>query len=481
MMRVNNYSWVSIYFSSLALILSYGVDFTFGRITYTGYFVNDELARMFLVFSAIFMSLNYGYYLFLIPVSLLAYVISPEFISPIIFLASLTTLKDIKMLRIIFLIVDALGITYILFYIFHIYVNYLILPSILIQDGFTVVIVPLMFLGIIYGIGRKLTYNALNIPWYLPFIIGLAIVLLPLTPLNIFHYPETVDWRFYYQWLTNPKLCWFLYTRPLYLFLLLLLSTIINAKILSQLEIIPLTLLYIFSAYKLGNSLQKDLGPLSALLAAVSPSLLTFLYSGLDANLFSISLFFLSLSYLIRGKLKTSVIISYASFLSHAYAWAQLEGGVILYALAKYIIFRDVEKSYLEYTKYTSPPFIIGLTLILSGIFTVPIGDSFSNIYSQLSILSWGSANAFLYYFISIYGLDGTHKLIYAIYTASVLAIIPLAVVQNLIIDIPLFIPAAIGISKMKKLGKPILLFFIIWGLYMSLNSFPYIYNGVSI
>jgi hypothetical protein len=481
MMRANNYSWVSIYFSSLALILTYGVNFTLGRITYTGYFVNDDLARMLLVFSAIFMSLNYGYYLFLIPISLLAYVIPPQFISPLIFLVSLTTLKNAKGLRTIFIIIDSLGIAYILFYIFRAYVNYLILPSILVQDGFTVVTVPLMFLGIIYGIGRKLTYKALTIPWYLPFIVGSIIVLLPLTPFNVFHYPETVDWRFYYQWLTKPKLCWFLYTRPLYLSLLLLLSTIINAKILSQLEIIPLALFYIFSAYKLGNSLQKDLGPLSALMAAVSPSLLTFLYSGLDSNLFSISLFFLGLSYLLKNELKTSVVLSYASLLSHVYAWAQLEGGVILYILAEYIIFHDMKKSYLDYVKYTSPMFIIGLILIFSGILPVPLGDSFSNIYSQLSLLSWGSANAFLYYFISIYGLDGTHKLIYTIYATSILAIIPLAIVQNLIIDIPLFIPAAVGVSKLKNLGKPIILFFIIWGLYMSLNSFPYIYNGVSI
>ncbi|BDC17322.1 hypothetical protein [Acidianus sp. HS-5] len=481
MMRINNYSWVSIYFSSLALIATFGVNFTLGRITYTGYFINCNLARMFLVFSAIFMALNYGYYLFLIPISLLSYVIPPEFISPLIFLISLTTLKNARGLKTIFLIADSLGITYLIFYIFHIYVNYLVLPLILIQDGFTPIIIPLMFLGIIYGLGRKIKYDALRIPWYFPFIIVLLIVMLPLTPLNIFHYPETVDWRFYYQWLIKPELGWFFYSRPLYLSLLFALSKLVNALTLSQLEMIPLSILYLFSAYNLGNSLQKGLGPLSALMAAVSPSLLTFLYSGLDSNLFSISLFFLSLSYLINGKLKTSIALSYVALLSHVYAWAQLEGGVILYIIAERVIFHDVKKTYLDYVKYTSPMFVIGIALILTGILPVPFGDSFNNIYSQLSILSWGTANAFLYYAISIYGLDGTHKLIYSLYVTSILAIIPLSVVQNLIIDIPFFIPAAIGISKLKNVGRSILLFFIIWGLYMSLNSFPYIYKGVSI
>ncbi|MBW9141790.1 MAG: hypothetical protein K1T65_08965, partial [Candidatus Aramenus sp.] len=123
-----------------------------------------------------------------------------------------------------------------------------------------------------------------------------------------------------------------------------------------------------------------------------------------------------------------------------------------------------------------------GIILVLTGFFSVPIGDSYSNFYFQTAFLSWGSASAFIYYVISIYGLRGTPRIIYIMIFSSIFASFFLEVVQNLIIDTPLFLPAAIGLSKMRRdLVFPFLLFFLLWGIYMILNSFPYLFQGVTI
>jgi len=105
---------------------------------------------------------------------------------------------------------------------------------------------------------------------------------------------------------------WFFYSRPLYLMLLYALSFIFKPYTVAYYEFAFLSILYVYSAYKLASALDKSIASLAALLAAVSPMLITFLYSGLEANLFSISLMFISMSYFLKKeKLSLAILFLY--------------------------------------------------------------------------------------------------------------------------------------------------------------------------
>jgi hypothetical protein len=473
--------YFSLILSFTSLVLSYGLNLTLGRVLYTSFFINYEVAEIFAVLSAVSLAVYNRYYVFIIPLAFLGYLIPVKYISIIVFLISLTAISRLpKIARELILFIDAMGISYITLYLFSVKINVLVIPLALLQNG-PMITLPIFFIfGIIYGLKRE-KVNIFKYPTLLSFMLPL-IYLIPLTSLNIFKYPETVDWIFYFNWLQHPTVGWFFYSRPLYLLILFIFGIFINHLTLARLEFPPLAFLYVFSAYYLGNTINKGLGPISAFMAGISPMLLTFLYSGLDANLFSISIMFIAISFLIKRKTFPAILLSYVALFSHVYAWAQLEGSILIYVLIIYLLKRSIPSHLIKYTIFTAPPFILGIILVLTGFFSVPIGDSYSNFYFQTAFLSWGSASAFIYYVISIYGLRGTPRIIYIMIFSSIFASFFLEVVQNLIIDTPLFLPAAIGLSKMRRdLVFPFLLFFLLWGIYMILNSFPYLFQGVTI
>lgn len=475
----------SILLSFISLIFAYGLNITFGRVLFTGFFIEIPLAQMFNVFAAVCLSLINRYYSFVIPIAVLGYVFPVKYISLIVFLISLTVIHTFpKYTRDVILLIDSIGLSYVLLFFFSVKFNVLMIPLALIQNVPMVVIPVLFVLGLLYSLRQENleVKREINIPKPLLFLSPL-IYLIPLTYLNVFRYPETVDWTYYYQWLNHPTFGgWFFYSRPLYLAILYLFGLFVNHTILAQIEFIPLLFIYAFSAYYLSSAVNPSIGKLGLLMALFSPMLLTFLYSGLDANLFSISLMFISIALLIRKKVLGSVLFSYLALSSHVYAWAQLEGGIIIYIIALYVLRKDIPKHLLKYVIFTLPVFLVGIGLILSGYFTVPLGDSFSNLYFQLSMLGWGATSSFVYYLLSLYGLRGTPRLLYVIIFASFIAMLFLNVVQNLVIDLPLFLPASIGLYKLREdLRFPIVLFLFVWTLYMILNSFPYMYQGVTI
>jgi hypothetical protein len=125
-----------------------------------------------------------------------------------------------------------------------------------------------------------------------------------------------------------------------------------------------------------------------------------------------------------------------------------------------------------------SIPFIaIGFFLILSGVFPVPMGLlNYNQLTYQIAVVSWGSNNALLYFLLSSFGNKYIkEEVLDFVYSISVFAIIFLAPATNLIIDLPLFIPAAYTIRNIDRQNVSVflLLSLILWGIYMSINSVP--------
>nr|WP_231918277.1 hypothetical protein [Saccharolobus solfataricus] len=353
----------------------------------------------------------------------------------------------------------------------------------ILEAGAPTVIPFIWFVGIILSAYKRnlSSKSQLFINPLIPFIVVLLISLIPYLPfINPYKFPETVDFKYYYSWLLAPTFSgWFFDSRPVYLMLLYALSLIFKPYTVAYYEFIFLSLLYTYSAYKLASAIDKSIASLSALLASVSPMLMTFLYSGLEANLFSISLMFISMSYLFKKeKLSLAILFSLLSMFSHIYAWAQLSTGITLYYLLKSIIHRSRPDNYtLTYLSFSIPFIAIGLFLILSGVFPLPMELlNYTQLIYQIAVVSWGSNNALLYFLLSSFGnryvKEGVLNFVYSI---SVFGIIFVSSATNLIIDLPLFIPAAYTIRNVNRRSTSILLVLslILWGIYMSINSVP--------
>ncbi|AOL16977.1 hypothetical protein BFU36_09950 [Sulfolobus sp. A20] len=485
--------WISLLLIFISYILASGIYLTINRITYYPIFKSDFLSIILIILSSALLAFyDHKKYVFLIPVSLLSffypYVI--QSISAIlILLFEITRRKQYpsSLLLLLLIILDSSMISWILIRLIFNINTYLSIPLMIFQIGLPTIIPIVWFIGIIFALipHKKTNNNAININPILPFIVVLCISLLPYLPsLNPSKIPETVDFRYYFSWLMNPQFSgWFFDTRPFYLIFLLILSFLFKPYLTTFYQFVFLSLLYTFSAYKLSSSIDKSIAPLSSLLAVVSPMLITFLYSGLDANLFSISLMFLSMSYLIkREKLGLAMLLSFLAMLSHIYAWAQLAGGILIY-----YAFRRIMKKY-NLDKYekiyisTILPFLsFGLIMIFIGKFPVPFSLNILNynqLIYQIAVVSWGSNNALLYFLISALGNRYLkNEMVNILYIISVIGTLFIGSATNLIIDLPLFIPLAYALKNFRyDLSVLLMLAFILWGIYMSINSVPLLY-----
>jgi hypothetical protein len=484
LVRKEDVSWLSVGLAFLSVTFSFGLNLTLGRTTFLHLLYSPLLAQLLVIASALALSTRMGYYVFSLPIAFLSYLVPVEYVSLVVLLIAVSSVRALPTFaREILLAIDAFGLTYVIFALLGIRLNPLAIPMAVVQAGAPILIPVVLFAGILYGLkvrGEDVEPQSIN-P-VLAVLLGLVITLIPMTQLNSLHVPETVDWRYYSQWWESPTMGWFFFSRPLYLLMFFPFARLLGPSIMGELQLPVLTVLLWISSYKLGEAVKPGLGPLSSFMAVVSPTLLTFLYSGLQANLFSISLMYLSLAYIIEGKVWQSVLTSYVSMFSHIYAWAQIEGGILLFCLISFLLTRKIGKPLKTYVLFTSFPFILGFSLILTGFFSVPVGFSTSNYFTQVAFLSWGTINTFLYYLIVVYGMNSTPRIMFVIYSSSILATLFLGVVQNLIIDLPLFIPASLGISKLREdVRTPLLLFLALWALFMSLNSFPYVFQGVTI
>ncbi|WP_338603699.1 hypothetical protein V6M85_04870 [Sulfolobus tengchongensis] len=484
----NNYiPWIS----ALLLLFSYsiasGLYVTIERITYYPVF-DSKLISIFLTIlsSSLMVIYNYKRYFYLVPLSLLSF-IWPS-ITP--FILSVFILYELRKINsavaIILIIVNSSMISWVFLRLLLGINSYFSLPLIILEAGVPTIIPVIWFSGILFSLFYKKDSNKaqLRVSPLAPFIMVLLISLIPYLPsINPYKVPETVDFRYYYSWLLTPTFSgWFFYSRPLYLLILYVFSLVFKPYYVAYYEFVFLSVFYIYSAYKLTSAIDRSIASLSALLASVSPMLMTFLYSGLEANLFSISLMFLSLSYFMRReRLSLAILFSLAAMFSHIYAWAQLSSAVIGYYLFKFLLYRAKPSRYeIVYLSSSIPFMIAGLYLILSGVFPVPINlMNYNQLIYQIAVVSWGSNNALLYFLLSAYGnryvKEGLLKFIYFI---SVLGIILLAPATNLIIDLPLFIPVAYAIRNISRKDVSVLLVLtlVLWAIYMSINSVPKIY-----
>ncbi|QXJ34600.1 hypothetical protein [Saccharolobus shibatae] len=481
----NNFiPWISIVALLLAYSIGSGLYITIQRVTYYPLFESKIVSVLLTIFSSSLMTLyNYKRYVFLVPLSLLSFFsvsLTPLMISIFI----LHELRKVdRIVTIILLIIDASMLSWLFLRLLLGINTYFSIPLMILEAGVPTVIPFIWFAGIILSAYKRdlSSKSRLLINPLIPFIVVLLISLIPYLPfINPYKFPETVDFKYYYSWLLTPTFSgWFFYSRPLYLMLLYGLSFIFRPYLVAYYEFVFLSILYIYSAYKLASALDKSIASLAALLASVSPMLMTFLYSGLEANLFSISLMFISMSYLIKKeKLSLAILFSLLSMFSHIYAWAQLSAGITLYYILKSIIRKSRPDNYaLIYLSFSIPFIAIGFFLILNGVFPVPMGLlNYNQLIYQIAVVSWGSNNASLYFLLSSFGnryiKEGVLDFVYSI---SVFGIIFLAPATNLIIDLPLFIPAAYTIRNIDRQSVSVLLLLslILWGIYMSINSVP--------
>ncbi|QIW25272.1 hypothetical protein EWF20_14680 [Sulfolobus sp. S-194] len=479
-----NIPWISALILIIAYSLGNGIYITINRITYYPVF-EWKLASMFLsILSAALMVLyNPRKYAFLLPLSLLSFYSLQ--LTP--FLLLIPIIYELRkgiglVINYVLIIVNSSMITWLILRILLGINSYFSVPLLILNSGLPIAIPIIWFSGILFALLNGVNNIHVRIPLFLPYVTVLLIALIPYIPfINPAKIPETVDFTYYYSWLLHPTFTgWFFYSRPLYLLLLYSLSLIFGPYQVAYYEFVFISLLYVYSAYKLASAIDNKMANLSALLAAVSPMLITFLYSGLEANLFSISLMFISISYLIkRKKLPLAILLSILALLSHIYAWAQLSSVIIVYYLFMFIFKKISPTKYEIVYLFSLIPFtFIGLYAIFSGIFPVPVGlFNFNQLVYQIAVVSWGSNNALIYYLLSAYGTRYLNGILKSLYVVSLLGIIVLQPASNLVIDLPLFIPTAYAINSLNKLSLSylVILFLILWGIYMSVNSVPYL------
>ncbi|ADX81502.1 hypothetical protein [Saccharolobus islandicus] len=481
----NNFiPWISIVFLLFAYSIGTGLYITIQRVTYYPIFESKIVSVLLTIFSSSLMTLyNYKRYVFLVPLSLLSF-FSVSLTPLIISIFILHELRKVdRTVSIILLIIDASMLSWLTLRLLLGINTYFSFPLMILEAGAPTVIPFIWFAGVVFSAYKRdlSSKSQLFINPLIPFIVALLISLVPYFPfINPYKFPETVDFKYYYSWLLSPTLSgWFFYSRPLYLMLLYALSFIFKPYTVAYYEFAFLSILYVYSAYKLASALDKSIASLAALLAAVSPMLITFLYSGLEANLFSISLMFISMSYFLKKeKLSLAILFSLLSMFSHIYAWAQLSASIALYYLLKSIRLKSRPDNYtLTYLSFSIPFIAIGFFLILSGVFPIPMGLlNYNQLIYQIAVVSWGSNNALLYFLLSSFGNKYIkEEVLDFVYSISVFGIIFLAPATNLIIDLPLFIPAAYTIRNIDRQNVSVLLLLslILWGIYMSINSVP--------
>ncbi|MCY0859819.1 MAG: hypothetical protein OWQ54_05250 [Sulfolobaceae archaeon] len=486
MIRVYHYKslpWISLVLLSVSASLSSGLYITINRVTYYPYFQYPFISFLLTFIAFALLVLSDRRLLILTPITALGY-LNPTIVSYILMIPALLKVKRFpRFLTALLSAIDASGISWIIIRIVFGVNTYFSVPMLIFTQGLAYAIPIVLWLGIPFSLIKERAFSMkgnkngsiyLIVPTFLSLLIPTLPILHIINPARI---PETTDWIYYHGWLVDQVYHgWFFDTRPFFLIFLLGLSKVVGTWNASYYIMVLLSALYAFSAYELGESVVKGMGWLSAALAAISPMFMTFLYSGLDANLFSIAMMFLSLSLVLRKrKLWLATLLSYVALLSHVYAWAQLEAGVLSYFLFTLIAKRDINPYFIKYALFTSPIFIIGLGLILAGIFPAPITlMTFSATVSQLLILSWGSANNIIYYVLSILGLKYTPDLVKWIYAISILGLPFIGSSINIIIDLPLFLPAALALySYNKRISIPVFLLLSIWSVYMSINTVP--------
>jgi len=151
-------------------------------------------------------------------------------------------------------------------------------------------------------------------------------------------YPLNVDWVFYYNALQKMLVsqdpvseafkAWPMYgDRPLYMLILYTFVKIfkVDPKALCLYHNVFLFQLYTVSTYYMAKKIYgEDVARYAALIASATPNIISFIYGGFQANLFTLSLIQFAIGLMNSGKLMSIplvALISLTAVASHIYTW----------------------------------------------------------------------------------------------------------------------------------------------------------------
>ena len=167
-------------------------------------------------------------------------------------------------------------------------------------------------------------------------------------------YPLNVDWIFYYNALQKMLIsqdpvseafkAWPMYgDRPLYMLILYTFVKIfkVDPKTLCLYHNVFLFQLYTVSTYYMAKKIYgEDVARCTALIASATPNIISFIYGGFQANLFTLSLIQFAIGLMNSGKLMSIPLVALISLIavtSHIYTWIHFAPLFLLTSIATII------------------------------------------------------------------------------------------------------------------------------------------------
>jgi len=337
-------------------------------------------------------------------------------------------------------------------------------------------------------------------------VLSVAMGLIPYAPtLNPEQRPVNVDWIYYYRWLTqmtggNFSVLLTCSDRPLYLLLLYTAWRIsgVDPKALALYHNVALLPLYTFSLYLLAKRwLGERVAGYTALLAPFSPVLLSFIYGGFQANLFTISLVYLSL-YLLAGSRREAFLglaILFTAMFMHGWTWTQytfiLTGYIILKLIGRAfnrwslewrdraIIYYLIAGYLADISKNAAFNMFSASRVVETAVRakTMPYIDS---LHFYTNIFTGGTLNNPLFYVMVLLGLSRLSLDIPSL--AVALSLIPALapwsdITYRLTLNTPITVLAAEGIARQRPSVRTLLMVSLagvaLWKLYTIIPGLP--------
>ncbi len=349
----------------------------------------------------------------------------------------------------------------------------------------------------IEAMGERVFSPYLFIGLALSIIIGIIPYLPTLNPKGL---SLNTDWIYYYNWLKEMISgdMTVLYTRsdrPLYLLILysVWLITRVDPRIIAVYHNIALFPLYVFSTYLLALRWSgKRTAELAAVITPFSPVFLSFIYGGFQANLFAISLVYVSLYLLMsrdkQEKIAGLFILATIMFI-HEWTWTQYIIVLAIYVLAKTLHNLKYKQKFVWIDKILIIYIVVSLLVdfskqFLFSMFSAETVFMKANIMTHhmgyvdslhwyTTIFTGGTLDNPLFFILAVMGIDLLGLCIPGI--AVILSLAPCILPWNiimyrLVLNTPLNILAAHGLEKMNTKTRVYVLIALIglglWRLY---------------
>jgi len=329
--------------------------------------------------------------------------------------------------------------------------------------------------------------------------LSVAMGLIPYAPtLNPGQRPVNVDWVYYYSWLKQMAGGDFsvLLTRsdrPLYLLLLYTAWRIsgVDLRALALYHNVALLPLYTFSLYLLAKRwLGERAAGYTALLAPFSPIFLSFIYGGFQANLFAVSLVYLSL-YLLAGSRRGASLglaILFMAMFIHEWTWTQYTFVLTGYAALR-LIGRALNRWSLEWRDKAIMYYLVAGYLadiskntvfnmfsaarVVEAAINANTMPYIDGLHFYTTIYTGGTLNNSLFYVMVLLGIGSLGLDIPSL--ATILSLIPALapwsdITYRLILNTPITALAAEGMARQRPLMRVLLMVSLagvaLWRLY---------------